>query len=113
MRFDKKSGAKVSKNVPFWEPIPTQADKIDAEAEYLDTWSSNAEWWNLSMKAGENRIDRREDGPTVPTGNEHLRDGGDDADIGLGLNTSQSLLKRDANVVDDLRFLHAGAGRDV
>ena len=97
----------------FWEPIPSQADNFDAEVKYLDTGSSNAEGCNLSMNARENRIDRREDGPTVPTGNEHLGDGGDDADIGLGLNTSQSLLKRDANVVDDLGLLHARAGSDV
>ena len=65
------------------------------------------------MKAGENGIDCRKDGATVATRNEHVGDGGDDADIGLGLNTLQSLLQSDADVVDDLGTLHARAGRDV
>ena len=61
------------------------------------------------MKARENWIESRKNGATVAAGNENVSDRRDDADVGLGLDNLQSLLKGATHVVDDLSILHASA----
>ena len=65
------------------------------------------------MKARENWIESRKNGATVAAGNENVSDRRDDADVGLGLDNLQSLLKGATHVVDDLSTLHASAWGNV
>ena len=66
------------------------------------------------MKIGKDWVDRGADGPTVTAGDDHLGHGGHDANGRLLPHGLERLVDWwDAEVLDDLRLLHALAGSDV
>ena len=66
------------------------------------------------MEVGQQRVDGREDGTTIPASQQEVGDGGHDADGGVWPHAGENSTDRTrAIVIDDLGRLHAGTGGNV
>ena len=66
------------------------------------------------MEVGQQRVDWREDGTTVPASQQEVGDGGHDADGGVWPHAGENSTDRTrAIVIDDLGWLHSLPRSDV